>query len=64
MTDDELAVWREFYRLYPFDDLHRYHRPAALVSASMSGGGYEEKIEFLQPSHADKPTPKPVELIR
>lgn len=40
--------WKQFYLHFPFDDLHRYHRPAALVAATL-GGKYEEKIEFLEP---------------
>ncbi len=31
MPADEFAGWVEFYRLFPFDDAHRYHRPAALL---------------------------------
>lgn len=46
----ELADWIEFYRLFPFDDMHRFYRPAALltkaqgVKASMS-----EIMRILQP---------------
>lgn len=29
----EFRRWAAYYRAYPFDDLHRYHRPAALVAA-------------------------------
>ena len=35
--------------MHPFDDLHRYHRPAALISRSMSGADIGELIEWLQP---------------
>lgn len=38
MTFKEFESWKEFYRLRPFDDLHRYHRPAAVVAHSMGGG--------------------------
>ncbi|MBB1060430.1 hypothetical protein [Marilutibacter spongiae] len=48
MSPAELDVWREFFRLYPFDDHHRYHRPAALASASM-GGDFQKKLDFLSP---------------
>jgi hypothetical protein len=48
MTRSEFLSWVEFYKLFPFDDLHRYHRPAALIAASM-GGKYEDRIEFLSP---------------
>lgn len=51
MTADEFASWVEFFTLYPFDDYHRHHRPAALVSASFGGGAtaIEDRLEFLQP---------------
>jgi hypothetical protein len=48
MTRPEFLCWTEYFRLYPFDDLHRYHRPAASI-ASAWGGKYEERIEFLAP---------------
>jgi hypothetical protein len=55
MTLPEFRQWCEFYRLYPFDDLHRYHRPAALISATHPGtkdaqAVYDQRIEFLQPN--------------
>lgn len=59
MPADEFEAWREFYVLYPFDDLHRFHRPAALVSASMVSGdtaqAFRERVKFLQP---DPPPPE------
>lgn len=48
MTQAELLSWVAFYRLFPFDDLHRFHRPAALVGASM-GGDVKQKLEWLAP---------------
>lgn len=48
MTQVEFEGWREFYRLYPFDDFHRFHRPAALVASSM-GGDLKKKLDWLQP---------------
>ena len=50
MTEAEWQGWREFYRLYPFDDFHLHHRPAALVAASFSGAEIPALIEFLAPS--------------
>lgn len=35
--------------MYPFDDLHRFHRPAAVVGAAF-GGKYESILGFLVPS--------------
>lgn len=49
MTQAEYLSWVDFYRLAPFDDLHRYHRPAAMISVSMSGGSVEERLQWLQP---------------
>ena len=39
MTHREFESWKRFYNLRPFDDLHRYHRPAAVIAHSMGGGG-------------------------
>ena len=51
MTEDEFQDWLDFFQMYPFDDLHRIHRPAALVSVSMAGGGdaFADRLEVLQP---------------
>lgn len=49
MTRVEFERWVDFYMAQPFDDFHRIHRPAALVSASM-GGDIKDKLEWLQPS--------------
>lgn len=50
----ELEGWREFYRLFPFDDYHRFYRPAALIAAMESAGSYrqqalESHLKWLQP---------------
>lgn len=37
MTQMEFDRWRHFYVQQPFDDLHRFHRPAALAAAAMNG---------------------------
>lgn len=51
MTEQEFQDWLDFFAMYPFDDLHRLHRPAALLSASMSGGGdaFKDRLDILQP---------------
>lgn len=49
MTQKELHQWMEFYRNYPFDDFHRFHRPAALISTSMAGGDIKDRLEWLMP---------------
>lgn len=52
MTHNEFESWRQFYRLHPFDDLHRYHRPAALVSVSLGGGDVQARLDWLAPDKA------------
>lgn len=59
MTEDEFDGWCEFYRRWPFDDFHRYHRPAALV-AQMSAGLSESDglLQWLQPDDSPRRRPK------
>lgn len=45
--------WIAFYERYPFDDYNRYHRPAALVAASIGGGDVPKLLEWLQPAPVD-----------
>lgn len=49
MPRTEFLAWAEYYRMWPFDDLHRYHRPAAMVAASMGGASVAERLEWLAP---------------
>jgi hypothetical protein len=49
MSQVEFDRWVEFYIDYPFDDMHRYHRPAALIAQSMGGGDIKDKLEWLAP---------------
>jgi hypothetical protein len=49
MTRAEFHRWVAFYEQSPFDDLHRYHRPAALVSHSLGGGDIQQRLDWLQP---------------
>jgi len=49
MSRVELLEWIEFYKRWPFDDLHRLHRPAALIAAKLGGGSTDELIEWLEP---------------
>lgn len=48
MPQRELHGWREFFVLYPFDDYHRFHKPAALVAAVI-GGNFDRHMAFLSP---------------
>ena len=52
MTQKEFLSWVEYYKLYPFDDFSRYHKPAALIG---SGLGIETKkgLDWLQPEIYD-----------
>ncbi len=52
MPETDLAGFRSFFELYPFDDLHRFHRPAAVVATAF-GGKYENTLAFLAPSPHD-----------
>ena len=50
MTPSEFRAWVEFYKHFPFDDLHRLHRPAAVIAASMGGkDAYQKAIDHLAP---------------
>lgn len=64
MTFDEFLAWKGFYRLFPFDDFHRFHRPAAMIAGSMSGD-LEGKLDWLAPAPQAPARPlKPVEIIK
>jgi len=49
LSQREFGDWMTFYRAHPFDDHHRYHRPAALVARSMSGGEIQPLLDWLHP---------------
>jgi hypothetical protein len=56
MTAAEFNDWVAFYNRWPFDDFHRFHRPAALIAGSLGGGGndgMEKRLEWLQPGGGD-----------
>jgi hypothetical protein len=42
MTRVEFLRWRAFFILFPFDDLHRIHRPAVLTAGA---AGKRESID-------------------
>lgn len=68
MTAPEFDTWKAFYAAHPFDDFHRYHRPAALISASF-GGDYDAKLDVLRSHETPKQINSPqklrlVEVIR
>jgi len=47
----EFEAWIEFYKQNPFDDLHRFHRPAALIAARSGQSAVEigELMDWLAP---------------
>lgn len=45
----ELLDWIEFYRRWPFDDLYRYHRPAALIAHRVGRVELEAELDYLHP---------------
>lgn len=55
MSRNEFSAWCEYYLSHPFDDFHRFHRPAALVASSMAGT-VEDKLAWLAPALAALPS--------
>lgn len=51
MTANEFESWRAYYRSRPFDDYHRFHKPAALLAAvgARSGKPLDYWLDFLVP---------------
>jgi hypothetical protein len=54
MTESEFQRWVEFYTLYPFDDEHRHHRPAALIASRIGGQEVQTMLDWLAPDPATK----------
>lgn len=48
MSGAEFARWLEFYNEQPFDDYHRYQRPAALVGHMASGRDMAPILAWLK----------------
>lgn len=59
MSEDEFDAWAEYYRRWPFDDYHRFHRPAALV-AQIAGGMKDTDglLQWLQPDDTPQKRPR------
>lgn len=58
MTVAEFESWREFYQRYPFDDYHRFYRPAALGFSSAFSpenrtGAVLDALDWLQPDRSE-----------
>lgn len=54
MSQAEFERWFDFYQMHPFDDLHRFHRPAALIARSMTGAEIEDMIQWLHPKYKEE----------
>lgn len=61
--------WQRYFERWPFDDLHRFHRPAALLSVVVEGGSAERmtamvdrRVEFLRGGIAEQPA-LPADMI-
>jgi hypothetical protein len=52
MTQAEYQSWIEFYQAFPFDDYHRFYRPAAMVAGAMAGGDLQARLNWLQPDQS------------
>ncbi len=48
MTVPEFLAWIEFFKQNPFDDYHRFYRPAAMVAHSMSGADLDDLLGWLE----------------
>jgi hypothetical protein len=54
MPQSEFDAWREFYDKYPFDDFHRFHRPAAMVATVVRNDRkLQERLDYLQPDRSN-----------
>ena len=51
MSHSEFLRWADYYKQHPFDDFHRYHRPAALVATSMNGADVKSLLDWLEPRY-------------
>lgn len=67
MTQPEFQAWADFYRRWPFDDFHRFHRPAAMVAGALGGGGnsaLEARLDWLQPPDRGNHTSADLDLFK
>lgn len=48
MSQAEFERWFDFYQESPFDDTHRYHRPAALIAKYQSTAEFDDLVKFLK----------------
>jgi len=48
MSQLEFIRWIEFWRRWPFDDVHRYQRPALLIAQALGADG-NAAADWLSP---------------
>lgn len=48
MMKPEVLAWVEFYKQNPFDDYHRFYRPAAFVANAFSGRDINESLAWFE----------------
>jgi len=53
MTAPEFNAWVEFYKDFPFDDFHRYHKPA-LVASGRFFNEANDMLDYLQKPQVDE----------
>lgn len=61
MSGAEFERWIQFYNRFPFDDAHRYHRPALAHAMMNEGLTVQESLEWLEdglPKAAHDVTPE------
>jgi len=49
MSHPEFLEWIQFHNETPLNDVHRYHRPAALVVQAIKGGHIDDHLRWLTP---------------
>jgi hypothetical protein len=59
MSAAEFLRWREFYKLFPFDDYHHFYRPAAMITKAVYEAGerkvdLNDLLEFLSPDRSQE----------
>ena len=47
ITNREFLDWIAFYKNFPFDVHHRYHRPASMIFSEGKHERFETGLEFL-----------------
>jgi len=59
MSREEFDRWIEYFGRHPFDDRHRYHRPAILAGDLLREGvNVNVLLDWLQDDQATPPEPK------